>query len=70
VGVERSGSAVRLPNKSPEKNLREPFILPIWGAETPGPIIMNSRLLDGPADVINSSDFCIDRLRGFCSVRC
>jgi hypothetical protein len=73
VGLERLGSAVRLPEKSPEKKLREPYISPIWGAVTPRPIIMNFGLLGGPADVMNRSNFVFDRLRGltgFCSARC
>jgi hypothetical protein len=43
---------------------------PIWGAETPRRIIMNFGLLVGLADIMNSLNFCIDRLRGFCSVKC
>jgi hypothetical protein len=70
VGLERSGSATRLLEESPEKKLPEPYISPIWGAVTPRPIIMNCGLLGGPADVISCSNFFVDRLRGFCSARC
>jgi hypothetical protein len=52
------------------KKLRQPYISPIWGAATPRPIIMNFGLLDGPANIINCSNFCLDRLEGFCSARC
>jgi hypothetical protein len=53
VGLERSESALHLPEKSPEKKLRQPYISRIWGAAIPRPIIMNFGLLGGPADVMN-----------------
>jgi hypothetical protein len=40
-----------------KKKLREPYISPVWGAETPWPIIMNFDLLVGLADVIQFFKF-------------
>jgi hypothetical protein len=68
VGLERSVSAVDLPNKSPEKNANRK--LHLYGEPRSPLIIMNFGLLGGPADIIICANFCIDRLRGFCSARC
>jgi hypothetical protein len=40
------------------------------GSRDSPPIIMNFGLLGGLADVMNSSNYWIDRLRGFCAVSC
>jgi hypothetical protein len=69
VRLGRSGSAVGLPEKSLEKETSRTVYFTYMGAETPQAIIMNFGLLGGLADVMNRSNFCIDRLRGFCSAR-
>jgi hypothetical protein len=64
VGLERSRSAVRLPEKSPKKTPPVDNFTHM-GSRDPRPIIINFGLLGGLADVIDSVNICFDWLTGF-----
>ena len=69
-GSSARGRLWAYPTSHRETKLRGPYISPIWGAATPQVIIMNFDLLVDLADVINFSNFGIDRMGGslFCEV--
>jgi hypothetical protein len=73
VGLERSGSAMRLPNKTPGIEETPPVDNIIhMGSGDPLPIIMNFDLIGGfqYCDVSSCANFCFDRLRSVSSARC
>ena len=65
VGLERSGSAVRLLNQTPGKQIRQSTTSPMWGNATPADHYTNFGLLRCPTDIIICTKFSNDQLRVF-----